>query len=67
MVAPSNYRPRGRDPKDKFDGTPEKYAAWRYEVDQKLEDDAPLYDTNKRAILYALSQLDSSLFDSLRA
>lgn len=67
MVAPSNYRPRGRDPKDKFDGTPEKYAAWRYEVDQKLEDDAPLYDTDKRAISYALSQLDSSLFDSLRA
>lgn len=67
VSAPSNYRPRGRDPKDKFDGTPEKYAAWRYEIDQKLEDDAPLYDTNKRAISYALSQLDTSLFDSLRA
>ena len=62
----SNYRPRGRDPSEKFSGSnPEKYAVWRYEIDQKFADDATLFPSNDKKISYARAQLCGDLFEHM--
>lgn len=59
---PHQFRPQGRDPLEKFSGAdPEKYAIWRYEIDQKFEDDS-FFENNPKQITYARAQLCGDLF-----
>ncbi|POS84076.1 hypothetical protein EPUL_004293 [Erysiphe pulchra] len=51
-------RPACRDQSEKFSGAdPEKYAIWRYEIDQKFEDDSVFLKNNQKQITYARAQL----------
>ncbi|RKF63854.1 hypothetical protein OnM2_022111 [Erysiphe neolycopersici] len=60
---PHQFRPQGRDPSEKLSGAdPEKYAIWRYEIDQKFEDDSFLFPNYQKQIAYARAQLCGDLF-----
>ncbi|KAN0069397.1 hypothetical protein V8E54_012412 [Elaphomyces granulatus] len=46
---------------------PDAYGPWRYDIDLKLEDDSPMYPTEKSKVRYTLSQLDQPLFSTMKA
>jgi len=55
----ASWRPRGIDPSKKLKGqSPDEYGPWRYSIDEKLETDAPLYQTERSKVRYALSQME---------
>ncbi|KHJ30987.1 hypothetical protein EV44_g5230 [Erysiphe necator] len=66
LITPNNYRPQGRDPTERYSGdSPEKYAVWRYEVDQKFDDDQILFQTDLKKIAYARAQLTGDAFSHM--
>ncbi|KAN0080954.1 hypothetical protein V8E54_004158 [Elaphomyces granulatus] len=59
----ANWRKRGADPEKKLAVglDPDAYGPWRYDIDLKLEDGSPMYQTD------TLSQLDQPLFSTMKA
>lgn len=63
----TSWRPRGIDPNKKLKGdSADEYGPWRYAVDTKLEDDNPMYTTERSKIRYALSQMEEPIFSSMQ-
>ena len=65
---PVNWRKRGVDPAERLSGTdPDKWDSWLYSIEEKLDADAPLYETEKRRVAYALSQTSDILFKGMQS
>ena len=63
----ASWRPRGIDPSKKLKGqSPDEYGPWRYSIDEKLETDAPLYQTERSKVRYALSQMEQPIFYTMQ-
>ena len=64
----ANWRKRGIDPAERLSGTdPDKWRPWLYSIKEKLIADAPLYDTERKRVVYALSQTSDILFAGMQS
>ena len=60
----ANWRKRGVDPEERLGGTdPDKWKPWLYSI--KVAD-APLYNSERKRIVYALSQTSDILFEGMQ-
>lgn len=63
-----DWCPRGSHPNNPLKGeNVSEYGPWRYAIDVKLEDDYPMYPTERSKIRYALSRMDNPIFDIMHA
>lgn len=63
----ATWRPKGTNPTKPLSGDDlEAYKPWRYQVDEKLDTDYPLYQTERRKISYAISQMTQPIFSSMQ-
>jgi Retrotransposon gag protein len=60
------WRPRGTNPNELLKGQKHaEYGPWRYAVDCKLITDYPMYPDDDSKISYALSQMETPIFDAM--
>jgi hypothetical protein len=62
-----NWKSRGTDKFPHLDGrNVDDYGPWRYSVDEKLESDAPLYQTERAKVRYAIAKMKNPIFSAMQ-